>query len=47
MYMGLHTFNAVVNTGGGLWQGCVALIVISIDMLLLFYGRPYVEDWKV
>ena len=46
LYMGLHTANAVANKSGALWQGCLALLLISADMLFLFYARPYVEDWK-
>ena len=45
-YMGLHTVNAVAVQSGALWQGCLALLLISADMLLPFYARPYEEDWK-
>ena len=41
--MGLHTINASVNKSVALAQGCIALMLISIDMLLLFYARPYLE----
>ena len=45
VYMGLHTINAVV-VESSLMQGCVALMLISLDMLLLFFARPFMEDWK-
>ena len=46
LYMGLHTLNAVVTKPRPLLQGCMALLLILGDMLLLFYARPYMEAWN-
>ena len=46
-YMGLHAINSTaLITSSALGQGSFALMLISVDMLLLFYSRPFLEDWK-
>ena len=45
MYTCLWQVVAVV-VRKGIAQGCLSLFLISFDMLLLFYSRPFVDDWK-
>ena len=43
----MHTFNKVVNSQDALAQATSALLIISFDMLLLFWSRPFVDSWRV